>query len=169
MKNMKTYLVKFREKWSLLSLREKQVISVGSIFVLCFFFYELIWSPLFTYNEHLRTRLSSQQKTLAAMQTTDAAIKQLKHTNAKKIANPIDLLAILQHKIDAAGLSQNLIHMKQASRNTIEMQFQKVVFDELIKLLIATTREEGVSISQLAITSENMQGIVNANVVLKLS
>lgn len=161
---------KFKEWWQPLAMREKQAVAIGVSVVAIFIIYALIWSPLLNAAAAMRGRIQSEQKTLLWMQAADREIEKVeKQTqNKNNIIAPVALLSLLQQQIDAAGLGQTLTQLKQASNDSIEMHFQKVSFDKLIKLLTKTLKEHAVSITQMSVVADATPGAANVDVVLKL-
>ena len=51
-----------KEWWMNLGLREKQSVSIGSLVVLLFILYEIIWSPISSHNDALRDEITHNQK-----------------------------------------------------------------------------------------------------------
>lgn len=164
------YWVKINDWWSALALREKQAVAVGGGALFIFLLYAIIWSPLSNGAASLRSRINTEQKTLAWMQAADKQLQKAeKETNTKsKAVSPVVLLSLLQKQISDAELDQQLTQMKQATNDSIEMHFQKVDFDKVMQLLINVVKSYNVSISQLSAVSLSSPGITNIDVVLRL-
>jgi general secretion pathway protein M len=167
---MNEYWIKVKEWWSALATREKRAVVLGGSIVALFIVYQGIWSPLKEQAASMRKRLVAQEKTLAWMQSADKTLQQIQGqaTNRNKSTSPVMLLSVMQKQINQAGLEQNLTQLKQASNESIEMHFQKVDFDKLVKLLTLVIKEQRVSITQMSVVAESAPGTVNADVVLKL-
>lgn len=167
---MKDTWAKLKEWWAALAQRERQAVTIGSLFLLMFIIYQWIWTPYLQYVDDLRVKIGKDQKTLAWMQAADKEIKKLENqSNAKpQSVTTVALLSDMQKQIQQAGLETALTQLKQASNNTVEVHFQKVEFDKLIKMLANVVRAERVSISQLSAKIDNSPGIVNADILLKI-
>lgn len=163
--------LKAKEWWSHLSTREKQASIAGASVVAIFIVYELMWSPLVDHVEVLRKQIVTEQKTLVWMQAADTDVRKMEGETTKKgkSVSPVAMLSLLQKQINHVELNKNLTQLKQASNDTIEMHFQKVEFDKLIGLLTTIVKEQPVSISQMSATADNTPGIVNADILLKMS
>mgnify|MGYP001226923991 CR=1 FL=1 len=168
---MKEWLVKLKEAWANLAMREKRMVTAGGAFLGIFIVYQWIWTPLLNHVATLRNRIAANQKTLVWMQSADKAIQKMEgRTNIKaKRTSPVGLLSLLQKQINHAGLEQQLIQLKQTTNDSVEMHFQKVEFDKLLKLLMTVVKEQSVFISQMSVTAENTPGLVNADIILKLA
>lgn len=167
---LKPHWEKVQAWWHTLELREKQAVAIGGSVLGIFLFYECIWSPYLNHINTMRTGIKTQEKTLLWMQAADKEISKMEsHSiNHGKSISPVTLLGYLQKQIQHAGLEGNMTQLKQASNDSIEMHFQKVEFDKLIKLLTQICKEQKVAISQMSANSENAPGIVNADAVIKI-
>lgn len=161
---------KVKEWWSNLSLREKQAVAAGGSLLGIFILYQFIWSPFLDNVASMRKRINSDQKLLVWMEEADKKIKKIEgETKTQgKMISPVVLLGLIQKQINSSGLERSLTNLKQASTNSIELQFQKVEFDKLIKLLTTIIKAHGVTISQMSVTAETAPGIVNAEIVITL-
>jgi type II secretory pathway component PulM len=77
------------------------------------------------------------------------------------------MLSITKKYISQAGLDRYLTQLKQNTNESIEMHFQKVEFDRLIRLLTVLINEQHFTLLQISSVAENPSGIVNADVILK--
>jgi general secretion pathway protein M len=167
---MKERWVKLQEWWLNLALREKQAVALGGLLLGLFILYQFIWTPYLNQITAMRTRIQTEQKTLRWMQAADKEISKLsgQSKNKSQSITPVIVLGLLQKQINHVGLEQNLTQLKQATNESIELHFQKVVFDKLITFLTSVIKEQSVSIAQLSVSAENTPGIVNADIILKL-
>jgi general secretion pathway protein M len=161
---------KLNERWSHLNTREKQAVTVGGFFLGLFIIYACIWSPLVGHVVTLRHKIGTEQKELAWMKAADEQIQKMSgegHDKTKS-TNPVLMLGIVQKQLDQSGLAATLTQMKQSSNNAIEMHFQKVPFDRLIKLLTTLVKQQRVSISQFSSVADTTPGLANVDVVMEL-
>lgn len=167
---LKQYQEKFDTWYSGLAEREKQIVNFGGVAVGLLIIYALIYAPLVNHAATLRNTIQTEQKTLVWMQAADKQIQAMEGQDKNKanIATPVVMLSVLQKDITAAQLDQNLAQMKQASNDSIQLQFQKVSFDKLMALLIKVMKENKVTLSQFSVTSDATPGVVNADVMLVL-
>jgi general secretion pathway protein M len=167
---MKEYWIKFKEWHAALEERERRMVNIGGVLLVLAIFYFGLWSPFLTHVDDLRARIGSEQKTLAWMQDADKKISSFAGATggARQAASPVTMLALLQSKINQAGLKESLHDMKQAANDSIQLQFKKVSFDQLMTLLIAVLKANHVSISQFNAVAEGSPGMVNADITLSL-
>ena len=167
---LKEYQTKLETWYDNLAEREKQMVTFGGIAVAILIIYALIYLPLVNHAATLRNTIQTEQKTLVWMQAADKQIQAIEGQTKNKAnsVSPVTMLSILQKNITQAQLNQNLSQMKQASNDSIQLQFQKVSFDKLITLLIKVMKENKASLSQFSVTADATPGIVNADLMLVL-
>jgi type II secretory pathway component PulM len=160
-----------KEWWSHLAVREQQAVAIGGSLVTLFILYQLIWSPWLNHIDQMRKRILSAQKTLVWMRSADVAIKNIEKDSTQKStsATPVELLSYLQEQINQSSLAPALKELKQSENDAVEIHFQKVSFDGLVKMLTKVVKEQPVYIAQMTATADNAPGIVNADVMLKVS
>ena len=168
---MKEYWIKLKEWHAQLEQRERRMVNIGGAALAFAIFYFGIWSPFLGPVDGLRTTISSEQKTLAWMKDAEQKIKQLSAENSgdQQALTPVAMLALLQERVDQAGMKDALKQMKQAANDSIQLQFKNVSFDQLIKLLIGVMKSSRVNITQFNVIAESTPGMVNADVMLSLA
>jgi len=156
-----------KEWWLQLALREKQILSVGALFILVFVIYFLFWNPLENKVNILRNQLTRNQELLAWMETTDKQIKNLEK-NTKKISfeHSESLLSNVQNQLNQSELSGSLSDMREREQNVVQLHFKLISFDKLMTWLIKNTAQQGWVITQLLATPQNTPGTVS--IVLEL-
>lgn len=160
---------RLKDWWSNLAVREQQTVMVGGIVVFVFVVYQFIWSPLTDHVLTLRKQIQTQQQVLTWMRTVDKNIQAIEQQvrPATKALTPVALLSVLQVQVGKNGLVTQLADLKQTSNNTVEIQFQKAPFDQIVRLLTNVVTEQRVSIEQLSATADVSPGIVNAEIVFR--
>lgn len=151
------------EWWSQLAEREQRMLLVGGVIVALFIVYAGIWSPFLNRLNHMRQHIQAQEKTLVWMQSADKALQSAQHSHdvQREVLSPVQLLSYLQKQFEAAGLSSQLAQLKQSSEHTIEIQFQQVDFDLLMKVWLQILRAQSIHFTQFTVTAESEPGIVN--------
>lgn len=162
--------IKIKEWWVNLTAKEKQAVFIGGTFLSVFIAYECLWLPYVNTVTDLRQRVIETQNTLNWMQAANNEIKNINVESRQE--NPISalqLLTIIQKKINDDGLNQSLLELKQIAADSIVLRFQKVEFDKFIAMLITICREQNVTINQLTASADATKGIVNTEVILKVA
>lgn len=167
---MKESWAKLKEWWFNLALREKQALILGMSLLQIFIVYQFIWLPCTNHVSTMRARILKDQKILTWMRAADKEIAKVEgqSKSKSKVVSPVVLLDLLQKQINSAGLEQYLSQLKQANNEAIEMHFQKVDFDKMVRLLTTISKEQHISIIQMSVLAESTPGKVNAEVILKL-
>jgi type II secretory pathway component PulM len=171
MQQLQGHYAKLKEWWLALAPREKYVVALGSVTVVLFLIYEIIWSPLVDGAANMRKRITTDQKTLAWMQSADKELTKLQQQSRASTTSlsPVALLAVLQKKMQQAGFDEAAVQLKQSSNDSVEIHFQKVPFDSIMKLLLSTVKEFNLTVTQMSAVAETTPGVVNADLVLRIS
>ena len=168
---MNEWKMKFNEWWRNLSLHEQRVVSVGGAIASFLLFYLIIWNPYLDRLDVMRKQIQTEYKTLAWMQAADKEMNKLEKQTTKGTTSmtPVALMSVLQKQVDEAGLASVMTQLKQTTQDSVEMQFQKVSFDQMVSLLIKVIKEQNVSITHLSATADTTPGVVNADIILSLT
>lgn len=163
---MNERILKWKEWWATLAERERRILTAGSVIVVLALFYVVIWAPYLNRVEDLRQAVQKEQKTLRWMEAADKEIKKLQRdmTPRAEVLSPVELLSYLQKQLGESGL--DVSQLKQASNDSVQMQFQKVDFDLLIGFLVKVAKEQSVTITQMSAIADASPGVVNADIVL---
>ena len=159
-----------KDRWNQLALRERQTLSVGGFFLCAFLIYILLWVPLTERTNLLRKQITANQNLLTWMQEADKRIQLLEKTTQEKPLTHTEgsLLSIVQKQINRTPLVSALTDLHQLETDSVQLTFQKVSFDQLMKWLIQITDQEGLVITQLTVTPGTTPGIADVVLVLKL-
>jgi len=168
---MKEYWNKFKEWYSRLEQREQRMVSIGGVALAAAILYFGIWSPFLGRVDNLRTTIAGEQKTLAWMKDAEDKIKQLSSENnaERKSVTPVALLSELQDAVNQAGMKDALTQMKQASNESVHMEFKNVSFDQLMKLMINVLKANQVNITQFNANALATPGMVNADIIINIA
>lgn len=161
---------KMKDWLSRLTSQERRILGFGSAIVSVLLVYALIWSPFISHLNTMRKRIKTGEQTLAWMQAADIKIQKLAGQDkaASKDISPVALMSVLQKEINQNTLGQSLKQLKQASNDTIEIDFKQVEFDKVISFLIQTLKQYHVTVDQFSATAGAKPGIVDTQLILKL-
>jgi type II secretory pathway component PulM len=157
-----------KEWWNNLGLREKQLLSLGGIFLILFLLYEIIWSPISTHNASLRSDIAHNQKLLIWMEEADGHIQSLQkmlQTTTSTMSSAA-LLSLLQKEVNQSPFANNLQQLNQAENNAVRITFQKINFDALITWLTAIWKKDNLTVKQITVAPNGSAGIVDVTIVL---
>src|SRR3989338_4707435 len=160
----------FQEWWDNLSLREKQTMSLGSVVVILLLVYEIIWSPFTNKVTHLREQVRHNQELLIWMRQTDQQLQQLATTSkAKPVQLTGSLLSTVQEQMKKNPLAQHATQLRQTENDSVQLNLQKVSFDQLIVFLTTLWNQYHIIVTQLTVIPTATSGEVTADLVIKLA
>lgn len=157
-----------RIDWSRRSPREKSILIAGVILLILFLLSELIIMPMIHSVTAQKSVMQDNQSLLAWMQTTVQEIQE-----AKQTATPVQtvslaaLLETVDQSLRASPMAKQIELIQQgAVSNTVEIKVQGVSFDTLTTWLVHIQTSQAIEVKTLSIDRKNMQGIVDAQIVL---
>lgn len=156
-----------RDRWNNLNLREKQMLSLGSLVIVSLLIYFFLWSPLDSSVSNLRNQIEHDQELLTWMQDANKQIQSIGKTSAPTLRPKGSLLSTIQKEVNRSPLAKNLNQLHQADNDSVQVSFQKVNFDQLMIWLIDFSKRENLTITQIVITPSHVSGIVTADLILK--
>lgn len=157
-----------KDWWLNLALREKQTVAAGSLVVILFLLYEIVWSPLVTANENLRVRILHNQETLTAMQNTDQLIQHMIKESKEKHNQPTtSLLGIIQTEMTKSVFASHVTQLRQAENDSVQFNLRNVDFDQLIVFLTSLWKKNGFIVSQMTAVPMDAPGAVSADITVK--
>ncbi len=157
-----------KEWWINLSLREKQIVSLGGAAVILFLLYLIIWSPLLNKNEHLRSQIKQDRTLLNWMQEAEQRMQTVtKSPHPQKVATTASVLGVVQHQVNQSPFAKQLGQLRQTEGNAVQITFPKVAFDQLIEWLTQLGEQNDIIVAQIAVKPSETPGVVAADIVLK--
>ncbi len=157
-----------KEWWINLKLREKQYLTAAGFIIFLFFLYVTLLAPISHYNNSLREEISQQQHLLVSMQTIDTQIRNTEKLATKNLPTQTSatLLSTLQNETKQSPLASNLTQLSQTENNSVQLVFQKVNFDILMKWLSDLLQRKELNVVQMTATPNGSIGVVDATIVL---
>lgn len=160
--------LKIKERWSNLSLREKRIVTAGSIAAFILLFYLLIWAPISNKAASLRTQIEKDAKLLSWMQAADNRIQILQQSlHPSSSISSKSMLSIIQNEINQPGFAKNLSALRQVDNHSVQINLQNVPFDGLINWLTQLSKSNGLQVTQMAVAPTTTSGLVTAEIILK--
>lgn len=155
-----------KDWWMNLSLRDKQIYSSLSVVIFLSLIYMLVWSPLEESADHLRQSVKSNITLLRWMEGTDAKIRALQKQAQPVKSDSASLLSLTQSDLNQQSFARNILQIEQSEGQSVQVRFQNVNFDDLLKWLVKFTQAHSVLISAFTATSTSTPGIVDAELHL---
>lgn len=157
-----------KDWWLNLALREKQMVAAGSLVIILFLLYEIIWSPLVLMNDNLRIRIQHNRDTLTSMQNTNQLIQHIEKTSQEKRQKPKEsLLGILQTEINKSIFASHVMQLHQAESDAVQFNLTKVDFDKALVFLTSLWKTYNIIVSQMTVTPTGTPGEVMMDVTVK--
>jgi type II secretory pathway component PulM len=150
-----------KEWWHNLSLHEKKMLIAGGIVVLVLCLYEFVWAAVVDSSEELRHKISRNHTLLAFMQETDKQIQLVDQQATTPSGTTSSLLSTVQNDIANTPLKSALAQLQQSDNDSVQLHFQQVNFDELIRWLATLCHTHSLTITQMSITPSANNGIVD--------
>jgi len=162
-------LEKLKARWQSLAAREKSTILGGGIVSAILLLYALIWSPLNSQLDSLRTKIAGEKKTAAWMQAADKHIRSLENQQSQAPAKTLSLrINAIQEELRQAPLGKNLSQLTQSNIDEIRGVFDRVDFDTLIAWLMEFSQQHDLTIKQASVRRLNNVGLVQAEFVFRV-
>lgn len=158
-----------KEWWQNLALREKQILALGGFVVALFVLYEIIWSPFTNKIDNMRASVADNQKLLAWMQNADEIMQSLTKSAKTKSQQTGSLLGLMQSEINKSPLGRHVTQLRQSENDSVQMNLQKVNFDQMISFITDLSNRYGLVTSQITVTPTQTPGEVMADVIIKNS
>jgi general secretion pathway protein M len=156
-----------KDWWQNLALREKQVLSAGTLAVIFFFLYLMVWSPLTEKVNLLRRNMQSNAELLAWMESVDRQISTLSSNAKNKPISTASILSILQKELGSSPLAAHVTQLHQAENDSVQFNLQTADFDRFIEILTELSRKYGLILSHFSAVPLGTPGEVNASVTIK--
>ncbi len=158
-----------KEWWLNLPLREKQMLSVGSIAVVFFILYQFIWSPLVTLNNDMRDRIQHNRDTLNIMQNIDTSIQQLSKSQENNNHPTGSILGIMQTEMNNSAFASHVTQLRQADNDSVQVNFRKIDFDQMLVFLNTLWKKYHFIVSQITVTPTGAPGEVTVDATIQSS
>ncbi len=156
--------------WAKREKREQQTLVIGGGVVGLLLIYAILISPLFQHLSDLRDTIAHDEKTLAWMRGMDNAIAQYadQPIQTQKQLTTVDALATLQKAVQTSSLADGLTGLKQNNSNSVELHFQHISFDALMRFLGKLLKANALTITSFSSTATESPGVVNADIILSV-
>jgi len=156
--------------WENLSERDQLVLGVGGTISLILIIYLFIWTPLSDAVVHETIQMKKQQSLLRYLQQSYLKIQAFQAggvSETEKTSGP--LLTVVESSLASQQLSSFLQQVQQSQDNQMQLTFQKVPFDKLMRWLQTLWTTNGISVTTFSASRLPVMGIVDAEIILKHS
>jgi general secretion pathway protein M len=157
-----------REWWEGLGTRERFIVIAGSVILMPFLLWVLVWRPLMGNVIQLEQEVASQRENVVWMQNAAAELQQLRGSGAQAAAGlgGRSLLAVVDQSARSAGLGNGLKRIEPDTADAVRVRLEGVSFDTLVTWFDLLSRQHGILASLVSIEREAGPGLVNARLTL---
>jgi len=156
------------QKWSVLKKSEQSIIIYGLLAILIAALYFYAWVP---YNKSIKSfqqKIAYVQEDIIWLKSISMEIEQLKSASVKSAGTYSgSLINIVDKSIKKNKLNKNVSLLEKNGADKVVIQFNKIAFDDLIKLMGYITRRYGILIKNIDIQRDDNGKLVNSRVILK--
>lgn len=150
--------------WEQRSQREKLILQIGFVVVICFCLYYFVVKPWQNKITNLQKQVQQKQELLTWMRPTIDKIKHLKRKYPVEQAPVEDLLASVEQSMHSFNLKPKTL--EQAKQNTVRIVFDDIGFNKFIKWLINFQEKYAIQVEQAKLSASNKEGIIKVSLTL---
>lgn len=158
------------KEWFLgLNQRERIMVAGGGAILLIMMLYLMIWEPVMNGVKDAQENVVRQEKLLGWMQDAGTEVKRLRGSSVVpgQLQAGQSLLSLIDSSAKTAGLGNQVKRVKPEGDNKVRIWLDDVAFDEMVKWLENLAQKYGVQVESTVIDKANMNGRVNASLVLQ--
>ena len=167
---MKALIYKVNEWLGQLNPRERRLVIGAGVFVLIFSPYQLVWAPFSEALVDLDNKVAIQYTKLSSMQRAADEVRQLRKAGGRGIANKNQpLLSLVETTARRNNLGTALKKLQPEGQQGVRVQFEDVVFDDVMLWLDNLLTKQGIVISEIFIQRQAGVGKVDVRLVMERS
>ncbi len=152
-----------------LEVRERIMVTGGSVFVVCALFYFSIWLPLDREQATLTANVHALRQSIAELKPLKVALGTSGSAGAQVSGQNQSLVVIVDTTLRERGLYNSLQRSQPTRSNGIRIEFENASFDDLILWLGDLGSRYGLQVvsGTFSIATQGEQGSVNASLTLE--
>lgn len=160
-----------REWWEGLGTRERFIAIAGTLVLVPFLLWLLLWRPLVGGVNRLEQEVATQRESVLWMQNAAAELQRLRGSGGQADAGlgGRSLLAVVDQSARSAGLGNGLKRIEPDSADSVRVRLEGVAFDALVQWLDQLSRQHGILATLVSIEREAGPGQVNVRLTLAAS
>ena len=149
--------------------RERMMVAAGAALLVLFLLYILVWSPLHSGYDALRSTVEEQRATALWMQESAQTLTQLKRSsdNAAQGLGGKSLLSVADSTARAGGLGPALKRVEPEGSDSVRVWLDGAPFDVLVKWLGTLSTIHGVNAETVTMERSDATGRVSARLTLQ--
>ena len=152
--------------WQRLSLRDRSVLSIGSVIIGTLLAWSFLWYPLAQSRDALASECAKAEADLLWTRSISAELQRLRATGTSTGLDRAgrSLLALSDATAREAGLGGALQRIEPVGSARVNLWFEGVAFDAMVGWLEGLRRQFGVSVDEFAVERMPDTGTVNARI-----
>jgi len=152
-----------------LEFRERIILLSGTTVLAVFLFYMLVWQPVYSGYDRLKSNISGQRTTAIWMQESAARIVQLKGTSraSGQGLGKRSLLAVTDSTARAGGLAASLKRIEPEGSSGVRVWLEGASFDLFITWLDLLSSSHGISPDSVSMERNETAGQVDVRLTLQ--
>lgn len=154
------------ERLETLQPRERAVLLVGAIAAAVIIFYALLWEPMTSGTESLRTSIESKERVLANLYRVESLTAG---GDDRPVRGSQSLVVLVDQTAQANGLGGTLTRTRPDGATRINISFENASFDRLLAWLIVLQQNDGVYVEGASINGARQRGLVSGQLLLSRS
>lgn len=152
-----------RNYWNNLNERERWMASIGSLCILFYLFYLLLYSPLTTAVSNKAAQLSEKQQTLAWMQQVR---QQPKKQKVQQSINNAKLLTLIGNQLGTGSLRRFPYQLQQTGTGDIQLSYELVPFNQFLSWFWTLNNNYAIVLKQFSAERTSTAGVVKLQLVI---
>ncbi len=149
-----------------LERREQWMLLLGSIALILYLFFVLLWRPLAADNTSLRERNAKATETLQWMHNSASFIKQQNSNNSSTSSSAKTISQLLNASVSSNGL--RFSRFQPRGNDKAQVWFENVSFSQLF-MWLSELQKQNVMVSTVSVSSTSQDGLVSASLQLQKS
>lgn len=156
------------EKWSALKKSEQSMLTYGFFIISITVLYYYVWNPYNKSIENFEQKILYVQEDIAWLKGVSKQIQQLKSGTTRPVGSYSgSLINIIDKSIKQNKLDKNVSLLEKSGTNKVVIQFTKIPFDDLIKIMGYFKNRYGILVKNITIQRSENEKLVNSRVTLK--
>jgi general secretion pathway protein M len=158
-----------KEWFAGLEARERIMLLSGAVVLAVFLVYLLVWHPVHSGYERLKSSIAEQRTTAVWMQESAARVTLLRragHASGQGLGGR-SLLAVTDSTARAGGLADSLKRVEPEGSNGVRVWLEDASFDSFIAWLALLSSNHGINPDSVSMEKSKTPGLVNVRLTLQ--
>ncbi len=153
-----------KDGWDNREPREKKILILGGVALSVIIVFQWLLLPVIHYFHDLKSQVEHQTTLLTWMKQAESKINPGNNASIQQPVSDKTLLNILSISLNEQGIQPTQV--RQDGKNNVNINFHRVVFNELLLWLHQLLSEYSVTIEQLTLSQTDTPGIVQGEIII---